>query len=98
MGRGCRLFRLMCPCLKICRGRASVIFLAPCALMLFGLQKNSRFIWINGSGDSILQRLIEGHDKVYIPGEPEIAIQKERMQNGIPLLRPVIEDLESIGQ
>lgn len=39
----------------------------------------------------------EGHERVYIPGEPEIAIEKERMQNGIPLLRPIIEDLEELG-
>jgi L-2-hydroxycarboxylate dehydrogenase (NAD+) len=42
-------------------------------------------------------KTIDGHDRVYIPGEPEIEIEKERMRNGIPLLRPVVEDLEKLG-
>jgi L-2-hydroxycarboxylate dehydrogenase (NAD+) len=50
--------------------------------------------WIRRFSSS---KTVEGHDRVYIPGEPEISIKKERMQNGIPLLRPVIEDLEKLG-
>ena len=42
-------------------------------------------------------KTIEGQDRVYIPGEPEIKIKEERMKNGIPLLRPVVEDLEKLG-
>src|SRR5664279_5628775 len=42
-------------------------------------------------------KTVEGHSKVYIPGEPEIEISGERMKNGIPLLRPVTEDLQKLG-
>jgi LDH2 family malate/lactate/ureidoglycolate dehydrogenase len=40
---------------------------------------------------------IEGHDKVLIPGDPEREMETERMKNGIPILDPVIKDLESVG-
>ena len=50
--------------------------------------------WIRRFSSS---KTIEGQDRVYIPGEPEIEIEKERMKNGIPLLKPVIEDLEKLG-
>lgn len=50
--------------------------------------------WIRRFSSS---KTIEGRDRVYIPGEPEIKIKKDRMRNGIPLLRPVIEDLEKLG-
>jgi L-2-hydroxycarboxylate dehydrogenase (NAD+) len=42
-------------------------------------------------------KTIEGQDRVVIPGEPEVKIEKERMKNGIPLMKPVIEDLEKLG-
>ena len=42
-------------------------------------------------------KTIEGQDRVIIPGEPEVEIEKERMKNGIPLMKPVIEDLEKLG-
>jgi len=35
---------------------------------------------------------------VVIPGDPERAMEQERMDNGIPLLPPVIKDLQEIGQ
>ena len=34
---------------------------------------------------------------VVIPGDPERAMEKERMENGIPLLPPVVEDLQALG-
>ncbi len=34
---------------------------------------------------------------VIIPGEPEMAIEKERMENGIPLLPSIIEDLQKLA-
>jgi LDH2 family malate/lactate/ureidoglycolate dehydrogenase len=40
---------------------------------------------------------IEGQNKVYIPGEPEVEFEKERMKNGIQLLESVIEDLKIVG-
>ncbi|MBS1495383.1 MAG: Ldh family oxidoreductase [Bacteroidetes bacterium] len=38
-----------------------------------------------------------GFDKVVIPGEPEIAMQNERLKNGIPLLQAVSNDLKQLG-
>ena len=35
---------------------------------------------------------------VLIPGDPERAMEKERMENGIPLLPPVEEDLRKLGE
>ena len=40
----------------------------------------------------------EGHDKVIIPGAPERELEKERMQNGIYLLQPVVDDLKELGE
>lgn len=40
---------------------------------------------------------IEGHDKVLIPGDPEREIETERMSNGIPLIKPVEDDLRTLG-
>ena len=42
-------------------------------------------------------KTIEGHDRVYIPGEPETESENERMKNGIPLLTSVVDDLKSVG-
>jgi LDH2 family malate/lactate/ureidoglycolate dehydrogenase len=39
-----------------------------------------------------------GQDKVLIPGDPEREAEEERMQNGIPLLRAVTEDLKDLGE
>jgi LDH2 family malate/lactate/ureidoglycolate dehydrogenase len=50
--------------------------------------------WIGRVSSS---KTVKGHDKVYIPGEPEVKIKKDRMKNGIPLLQPVIEDLGKLG-
>lgn len=40
---------------------------------------------------------IEG-EKVIIPGDPEREIQEERLNAGIPLLMPVVKDLEELGK
>lgn len=40
---------------------------------------------------------IEGHDKVLIPGDPERELEAERMVNGIPLIKPVEDDLRALG-
>lgn len=40
---------------------------------------------------------INGQEKVLIPGDPEREMEKERMNNGIPLLAPVVEDLQSLA-
>ena len=51
-----------------------------------------------GNMDKWIQRFstaktIAGNEKVIIPGEPERAMEEERMKNGIPLVESVIEDL-----
>lgn len=40
----------------------------------------------------------EGFDKVIIPGDPEREMEKERMQNGIPLLDSVVNDLNYLAE
>jgi L-2-hydroxycarboxylate dehydrogenase (NAD+) len=40
---------------------------------------------------------ISENEKVIIPGEPEILIEKERRENGIPLQTSVLEDLKKLG-
>lgn len=42
-------------------------------------------------------KAIEG-EKVIIPGDPEREMEKERMEKGIPLLAPVVKDLEELGK
>jgi L-2-hydroxycarboxylate dehydrogenase (NAD+) len=41
---------------------------------------------------------INENQKVLIPGDPEREMQKDRMKNGIPLLKPVVEDLKFLGE
>ena len=51
--------------------------------------------WINRFRSS---KTIEGQPKVLIPGDPEREMEKLRMKNGIPLLKPVVEDLKFLGE
>jgi LDH2 family malate/lactate/ureidoglycolate dehydrogenase len=39
----------------------------------------------------------EGFEKVIIPGEPEREMETQRMENGIELLQPVIDDLNQLA-
>jgi LDH2 family malate/lactate/ureidoglycolate dehydrogenase len=41
---------------------------------------------------------VEGRESVIIPGEPEVAMEKEYRKNGIPLLQPVVDDLRALGE
>jgi L-2-hydroxycarboxylate dehydrogenase (NAD+) len=41
---------------------------------------------------------VDANQKVIIPGTPERAMETDRMQNGIPLLDSVLEDLYKLGQ
>lgn len=41
---------------------------------------------------------VEGQERVYVPGEQEAEFEKETMKNGIPLLKPVVEDLNKLGE
>lgn len=40
----------------------------------------------------------EGNEKVLIPGDPERVLEIDRKENGIPLLKPVAEDLTALGE
>lgn len=42
-------------------------------------------------------KTITGQQQVIIPGEPETAIENERIINGIPLIEPVVNDLKELG-
>lgn len=42
-------------------------------------------------------KTIHGQPRVYIPGEPEKEIEKERLVKGIPLVEAVFEDLKKLG-
>jgi L-2-hydroxycarboxylate dehydrogenase (NAD+) len=42
-------------------------------------------------------KTVEGQEKVLIPGDPEREAEKERMENGIPLLSAVVKDLQELG-
>jgi LDH2 family malate/lactate/ureidoglycolate dehydrogenase len=41
---------------------------------------------------------VHAEQPVLIPGDPERLMETERMQNGIPLLQPVIDDLTALGE
>jgi L-2-hydroxycarboxylate dehydrogenase (NAD+) len=43
-------------------------------------------------------KTVEGQQKVLIPGDPEREMEILRMKNGIPLLKPVIEDLKFLAE
>jgi len=42
-------------------------------------------------------KTVDGQDRVFIPGEPERATEKERRKNGIPLNAKVLKDLEKVA-
>jgi L-2-hydroxycarboxylate dehydrogenase (NAD+) len=50
--------------------------------------------WISGFRSA---KTIRGKEKVLIPGDPEREMEIERMQNGIPLLEIVVNDLKELG-
>lgn len=41
---------------------------------------------------------IKGQERVIIPGEPEVEFTEKRLREGIPLMDPVIADLEKLGK
>ena len=43
-------------------------------------------------------KTVEGEEKVIIPGDPEREIEAERLTQGIPLLKPVVEDLMILAE
>jgi LDH2 family malate/lactate/ureidoglycolate dehydrogenase len=40
----------------------------------------------------------EGHDRVYIPGDPEREMAEKRKAEGIPLMDSVVEDLKELAE
>ena len=40
----------------------------------------------------------EGFEEVYIPGDPERRTESQRKKEGIPLLEPVVKDLQSLAE
>lgn len=40
---------------------------------------------------------IDPHQPVLVPGDPERALEQERIHTGIPLVSPVVSDLEKLG-
>jgi LDH2 family malate/lactate/ureidoglycolate dehydrogenase len=43
-------------------------------------------------------KVVEGQPHVIIPGDPEREMEEIRMKNGIPLLKPVVEDLKFLAE
>jgi LDH2 family malate/lactate/ureidoglycolate dehydrogenase len=43
-------------------------------------------------------KTVEDQPKIIIPGDPEREMERLRIKNGIPLLKPVIEDLKFLGE
>ncbi|MBN9297887.1 MAG: Ldh family oxidoreductase [Filimonas sp.] len=39
----------------------------------------------------------DGYEKVLIPGDPEREMEADRMRDGIPVVEPVVKDLEEVG-
>lgn len=56
--------------------------------------KNHMDIWINRFRNA---RPIEGQEKVLIPGDPERQMESTRRNEGIPLLPPVVKDLQELS-
>jgi L-2-hydroxycarboxylate dehydrogenase (NAD+) len=41
---------------------------------------------------------VEGQEKVLIPGDPERELETARKKEGIPIIKPVVEDLKALGE
>ncbi|MEP7251405.1 MAG: Ldh family oxidoreductase [Ginsengibacter sp.] len=41
---------------------------------------------------------VEGHERVFVPGEPEAEIENYHREHGVPLLKPVVEDLNNLAK
>lgn len=43
-------------------------------------------------------KAVQGYEKVLIPGDPERESEEERKKNGIPLLAPVVDNLQNLSK
>lgn len=43
-------------------------------------------------------KAIDGQEKVLIPGDPERELETARKKDGIPIIKPVVDDLRSLGE
>ncbi len=50
--------------------------------------------WIRGFRNA---RTVAGEKRVMVPGDPEREIQEQRMNEGIPVIEPVVKDLEQLA-
>lgn len=57
--------------------------------------KESMDHWIEGFRAA---QPMPGEERVLVPGDPEREMEAERLQNGVPLLESVVEDLRTTGQ
>jgi len=56
--------------------------------------KNHMDNWLRRFRDA---KTVPGQDRVMVPGDPEREIQDKRIEEGIPLLDPVVKDLEELS-
>ncbi|MBC7874727.1 MAG: Ldh family oxidoreductase [Ferruginibacter sp.] len=56
--------------------------------------KKSMDHWIRGFRNA---RTVTGQEKVLVPGDPEREFESERRKKGIPLSKPVMDDLEQLA-
>jgi len=57
--------------------------------------KKSMDHWIQGFRNA---KTVAGEEKVLVPGDPEREFEKERIKEGIPLLKQVVDDLQSLSE
>ncbi len=57
--------------------------------------KKSMDHWIQGFRNA---KTVAGEEKVLVPGDPEREFEKIRIKKGIPLLKQVIDDLQSLSE
>ena len=57
--------------------------------------KKSMDHWIQGFRNA---KTVAGEKKVLVPGDPEREFEKERIKEGIPLLKQVVDDLQSLSE
>jgi LDH2 family malate/lactate/ureidoglycolate dehydrogenase len=50
--------------------------------------------WIRGFRNA---KTVVGETKVLVPGDPELEMQEQRLKEGIPIIEPVVKDLEQLA-